>query len=65
MADAFHHGLLASAPRPVRKKFAKPPVKVACLPWCVQALRIAPVLANNATVAPLALDAAAKSPALM
>ncbi|CAI7597292.1 unnamed protein product [Penicillium pancosmium] len=34
MADTFHHeGALAStAPRPVRKKFAKPPVKVACLP---------------------------------
>ncbi|KAJ5246205.1 hypothetical protein N7468_001188 [Penicillium chermesinum] len=28
--DAFHEGF--SAPRPVRKKFAKPPVKVACLP---------------------------------
>ncbi|KAJ5098474.1 hypothetical protein N7532_005475 [Penicillium argentinense] len=34
MADAFHpEALTASAPpRPVRKKFAKPPVKVACLP---------------------------------
>ncbi|OQE27334.1 hypothetical protein PENSTE_c004G02083 [Penicillium steckii] len=34
MTDSFHHegGLASTAPRPVRKKFAKPPVKVACLP---------------------------------
>ncbi|OQE10504.1 hypothetical protein PENVUL_c004G09889 [Penicillium vulpinum] len=34
MADTFHdyNGLASTAPRPVRKKFAKPPVKVACLP---------------------------------
>ncbi|KAJ5279439.1 hypothetical protein N7478_004811 [Penicillium angulare] len=34
MVDAFHNesGLFSTAPRPVRKKFAKPPVKVACLP---------------------------------
>jgi hypothetical protein len=34
MADSFHdYNGLASTTRPVRKKFAKPPVKVACLPW--------------------------------
>lgn len=35
MVDAFQNegGLASTAPRPVRKKFAKPPVKVACLPW--------------------------------
>ncbi|KAJ5370825.1 uncharacterized protein N7496_006917 [Penicillium cataractarum] len=34
MVDAFQNdcGLVSTAPRPVRKKFAKPPVKVACLP---------------------------------
>ncbi|KAJ5997483.1 hypothetical protein N7522_009143 [Penicillium canescens] len=33
MADSFHdYNGLASTARPVRKKFAKPPVKVACLP---------------------------------
>ncbi|KAJ5697634.1 hypothetical protein N7488_011318 [Penicillium malachiteum] len=34
MVDAFHSesGLVSTAARPVRKKFAKPPVKVACLP---------------------------------
>ncbi|KAJ5690248.1 hypothetical protein N7462_004640 [Penicillium macrosclerotiorum] len=34
MVDVFHNeaGLASTAPRPVRKKFAKPPVKVACLP---------------------------------
>jgi hypothetical protein len=31
MVETFH-GLAAT--RPSRKKFAKPPVKVACLPWC-------------------------------
>ncbi|KAJ6102577.1 hypothetical protein N7486_005004 [Penicillium sp. IBT 16267x] len=36
MVDAFHNesGLVSTALRPIRKKFAKPPVKVACLP-CV------------------------------
>jgi hypothetical protein len=33
MADNFDYNGLASTARPVRKKFAKPPVKVACLPW--------------------------------
>ncbi|KAJ5636165.1 uncharacterized protein N7484_009478 [Penicillium longicatenatum] len=34
MVDAFHNesGLVSTALRPIRKKFAKPPVKVACLP---------------------------------
>ncbi|KAJ5492257.1 hypothetical protein N7453_010354 [Penicillium expansum] len=34
MVDTFHdyNGLASTAPRSVRKKFAKPPVKVACLP---------------------------------
>ncbi|KAJ5152343.1 Transcription factor [Penicillium capsulatum] len=34
MVDSFQDegGLASMAPRPVRKKFAKPPVKVACLP---------------------------------
>ncbi|KXG47407.1 Transcription factor [Penicillium griseofulvum] len=34
MADTLHdyNGLASTAPRSVRKKFAKPPVKVACLP---------------------------------
>ncbi|KAJ5160009.1 uncharacterized protein N7482_007013 [Penicillium canariense] len=34
MVDAFENesGLASTAPRPIRKKFAKPPVKVACLP---------------------------------
>ncbi|KAJ5783006.1 hypothetical protein N7457_004780 [Penicillium paradoxum] len=34
MADTIHdyNALASTAPRPVRKKFAKPPVKVACLP---------------------------------
>ncbi|KAJ5101784.1 Transcription factor [Penicillium alfredii] len=32
MDDAFHDYHASMAPRPVRKKFAKPPVKVACLP---------------------------------
>lgn len=37
MVDAFQNDTgLASSPRPIRKKFAKPPVKVACLPWCVR-----------------------------
>jgi hypothetical protein len=37
MVDAIQNdcGLVETAPRPIRKKFAKPPVKVACLPWCV------------------------------
>lgn len=37
MVDAFQSEseLVPAAPRPARKKFAKPPVKVACLPWCV------------------------------
>lgn len=30
MVEAFHDFAPA---RPIRKKFAKPPVKVACLPW--------------------------------
>lgn len=35
MVDTLHdyNGLASTAPRSVRKKFAKPPVKVACLPW--------------------------------
>lgn len=39
MVDAFHNesGLVSTALRPIRKKFAKPPVKVACLPWYVTA----------------------------
>ncbi|KAJ5881262.1 uncharacterized protein N7473_012315 [Penicillium subrubescens] len=34
MVNAFQNdcGLVETAPRPIRKKFAKPPVKVACLP---------------------------------
>ncbi|KAJ5424026.1 Transcription factor [Penicillium cf. griseofulvum] len=34
MADTLHdyNGLASTAPRSIRKKFAKPPVKVACLP---------------------------------
>lgn len=37
MVNAFHtdSGLVSTALRPIRKKFAKPPVKVACLPWYV------------------------------
>ncbi|KAJ5557833.1 hypothetical protein N7513_003419 [Penicillium frequentans] len=41
MVNAFHtdSGLVSTALRPIRKKFAKPPVKVACLPCRASRIR--------------------------
>lgn len=59
MVDAFQD---FAAERPMRKKFAKPPVKVACLPWCASpSLFVDASPANTLLVALRGLVAAGKS----
>lgn len=61
MVDSFQLESASTAPRPVRKKFAKPPVKVACLPWCVAPPEALQMIANPSPVAPREPDVAGKS----